>query len=215
MEKIFKVILEFLLPQKTLTREILAMSAEDFRKAVPSCEKFASPDSFALFDYKNPFVRQAIWELKYRGNKKIARLLAECLYEELAEELAERKTFDNFDKPLLLPIPLSKKRQRKRGFNQCELLTDALAAIDLGNFFETPKDILVKIKDTESQTAKRRAERLANLSGCFAISDPEAISGRNVIIVDDVTTTGATLEEARKTLAKAGAKKVLAVTIAH
>ncbi len=212
MKKFLKYLLEILLPRSEAVRRLEEMRPEEFRAAVSA----ASPSvPLFLFDYKKPLVRQAIWELKYRGNKKVARLLASCLYEELADELSDRAVFENLRLPLLIPIPLSKERRKKRGFNQCELLADELAAVDGGNFFEVVKGALVKTRDTESQTAKNRASRLENLKNCFAVPLPEKISGRAVILLDDVTTTGATLDEARRTLLSAGAKKVFQVTVAH
>ncbi len=215
IKKILEYLLDLVLPRSEKVRVLEEMSAEEFRAACQSRAALPlSPEkTLALFDYQKPLVRQAIWELKYRGNKKIAALLAQCLYEELAEELSERKTFGHFEKPLLVPVPLSKKRLRERGFNQCELLADVLKNLG-GNFFEVRFDLLVKTKDTESQTSKNRARRLENLKGCFSVSRPEEVAGRNVIVLDDVVTTGATFEEARRTLQAAGARVMLAA-VAH
>ncbi|MDO8591080.1 MAG: hypothetical protein Q7R65_03840 [bacterium] len=216
MKKLFEYLLELLLPRPMAVREIEAMHPEDLRQRAGRAGGNLPPDTLALFDYKNSLVRQAIWELKYRGNKKIAMLLSDCLYEELTEELSERKVFETFDKPVLIAIPLSKNRERERGWNQCALLAAALEERGGGNnFFEVAQNILVKIKDTDSQTKKHRSERLKNLSGCFAVVDSAEILGRNIILLDDVTTTGATFEEARKTLTRSGARKVLAIAVAH
>ena len=217
-KKILEYTLELILPRSKNVRMLEEMTPERFRAVLTHR---AAPDltvpenALIVFDYKHPLVRQAIWELKYRGNKKITRLLAECLYEELVEELTERKSFENFEKPFLIPIPLSKKRLLERGFNQCELLVNALETLDGRNFFELRRDLLIKIRETESQTKKNRAKRLENLKECFSVPEPEQITGRNVILIDDVTTTGATFEEARRTLKRAGVRKILCVAIAH
>jgi ComF family protein len=216
MKKFIENLLDFLLPRSKMVQDIETITAEELRKRTPRSAGNLPSDTLALFDYKSPLIRQAIWELKYRGNKKVARLLAECLYEELVEEIVDRNSFGNFLEPILIPIPLSKARERERGWNQTEILASAL--LERGgsrNFFEVNRNILVKIKDTESQTKKNRAERLENLQGCFHVRSPEIIAGRNIILLDDVTTTGATFEEARKTLAQAGARKVLSVALAH
>ncbi len=141
--------------------------------------------------------------------------MAKSLYEELAEEISERTTFETLGRPLLIPIPLSSKRLRERGFNQCDLIVSALADLDKESFFETSENLLHRIRHTESQTKKSRAERLKNLKDCFDIPQPEKVQGRSIILLDDVTTTGATLEEASKELVKAGAKTVLKVALAH
>lgn len=219
MKKILEYLLDLVLPRPQNVRVLEEMNPEKFRAATSPSELRAAdhtPENpFTLFDYKHSLVRQAIWELKYRGNKKIAKLLAECLYEELVEELTERKTFENFEKPLLIPVPLSKKRLWERGFNQCELLADALETLDRENFFEVCRNVLIKVKDTESQTKNNRASRLKNLKNCFAVPRPEKIAGRNIILLDDVITTGATLDETRRTLKRAGVRKIFCVAVAH
>src|SRR3989344_7136086 len=217
MKKFLEYVLDFILPRSKNVRILEDMTPEKFRAAVAgsSGSDPAPKNALAVFDYKHPLVRQAVWELKYRGNKKITRLLAERIHEELVEELTERKSFENFEKPFLIPIPLSKKRLLERGFNQCELLVNALETLDGRNFFELRRDLLIKIRETESQTKKNRAKRLENLKECFSVPEPEQITGRNVILIEDVTTTGATFEEARRTLKRAGVRKILCVAIAH
>jgi predicted amidophosphoribosyltransferase len=158
--KFFTFLLDLLIPRGENLKRLEAMTPAEFRElatqGVSALSEKSPTDAIILFDYKNSLVRQAIWELKYRGNRKIVKLLAECLYEYLVEELTERKTFENFKSPILIPVPLSKKREHERGFNQCELLARALEKHDLGkNFFEVRTDILIKTKDTESQTRKK------------------------------------------------------------
>jgi competence protein ComFC len=131
------------------------------------------------------------------------------------EELSELSIMENFQKPIFIPIPLSSSRLRERGFNQAELLCREILNqnINLGILI---KNVLIKNKDTLHQAKIRdRSKRLRNLTGSFAIKNPEIIKSRNIILIDDVTTTGATLSEARKVLKKSGAKKVIAFTIAH
>jgi len=216
VQKIFEKLLELILPQAKSVQEIENLTPAELLKRAGRAQGNLPKDTLAIFDYKNPLMRQAIWELKYRGNKKIAALLADCLYDELAEEISERKAFENFTEPVLISIPISATRRRERGWNQTEILATALLKRGgSGAFFEIDTTILAKIKNTESQTKKNRAERLESLHGCFEINLPEKIAGRNIILLDDVTTTGATFEEARQTLTKAGAKKILAVAVAH
>lgn len=221
-EKLSKAIgflLDFILPRSDEVKILESLKPEEFKKRVFSETSGEHPASgtLILFPYAHPLVRQAVWELKYRGNKKIARLLAACLYEKLREKYSENNLprGGSGEKLLLLPIPLSKQRRKERGFNQCELLTDGLSEIDRGALFETDNNLFVKIKDTPSQTKNSRAARLRNLSGCFALAEPGRLLGRHVVIIDDVMTTGATLEEAKKVLLQGGVKKVTRVAIAH
>ena len=208
-------LVEILLPANPYVEGLLKMSPGELREMVKKPINNLDENTIALFDYKEPFIRQAIWELKYRGNKKIATLFGECLYDDLILELSDRKLAENFDNPLLLPIPISGEKRRSRGWNQSELLADSVVKMDGNKFFELNFHVLNKIKDTESQTKKNRAERLKNLNGCFAIRDRNKVRNRNIILLDDVTTTGATFEEAEKTLLSAGAKKIFCVAVAH
>ena len=113
---------------------------------------------------------------------------------------------------LIVPIPLYKARERVRGFNQARLIAHAL-----GTRMGIPvrADILLKTKKTAPQMALRREERLTNLVGAFAVSDTESVRNRTIILMDDIKTTGTTLEEAAKVLKAAGAKRIWAITVAH
>lgn len=214
MRRLFNFLLDLLLPQKPLARELLAMSATEFAERASRSEHRAGKNIISLFDYRAPLVKEAVRQLKYRGNKKIAGLLAALLYDELLSFLEEYAQITSFTEPLLIPIPLSPARERQRGYNQCELVTDELARLDGNRNFASSKTALVKIKDTPSQTkTESRKEREKNLNNCFAAGKEAA--DRNIILIDDVTTTGVTIEEARRTLLNAGARKVIAFTIAH
>lgn len=211
---LFEFLLDILFPQRPLVRELEAMDPFTLASRAEKPEGRAGKEMLSCFSYRDALIRQAIWELKYKGNRKVARLLATILYDELLAFLEEYASVTNFTSPLLIPLPLSKKRERERGFNQCQLLTDEIARLDGGKNF-TLSLALSKIKDTQSQTKQdSRAKRLENLAGCFH-ADTEAVRNRNIILIDDVATTGATIEEARRTLRSAGARKVIAFTVAH
>lgn len=246
----WSLFLDLLFPKKQLVRELECTDPADFSSRAQKPDGFAGKDIISCFNYSDPKVRQAIWELKYRGNKKIAALLAAALYDELLAFLEEYAPLTNFTDPLLIPIPLSKKRESDRGFNQCRLLADELVRLDSpfekgsspssgrgisssplplfrgevpslrgegvqGRNFTFCLTALAKIKETASQTkADNRHKRLENLEGCFK-ADANQVLRRNIILIDDVATTGATLDEARRTLKAAGARKVIAFTVAH
>jgi len=188
----------------------------------PSAERESANWIFPLFDYRYPPIKKSIWFLKYKGKKRIATIFAEVMYIRIIEELSDKKIFENFQKPILIPIPLASKRYRERGFNQSTLICEALIKLDKNqpaytdNNFTLEKNILIKPKDTKHQAhIEDRNKRLKNIIGSFAIIHPELVVERNIILIDDVTTTGATLNEARKILKNAGAKKIIAFTIAH
>jgi len=171
---------------------------------------------FSLFDYRHPGVKKTIWLLKYKSKKRLAEVLGEILYEKILVELADLVQFENFQNPLLIPIPLSRERYRSRGFNQSEILCEKIFMFDTNQNLRIENKVLVKTRSTEQQAhIKNRKERLENLSGSFMVKNKEKIKGRNLILIDDVTTTGATLEEARKVLRSSGARKIIAFTVAH
>ncbi len=171
---------------------------------------------FPLYDYRHPPIKKAVWLIKYNGKKKLVSVFAETLYGRILEELSDLKTMENFQNAVLIPIPLSKKRQRERGFNQAELLCEEIIKLDDSGYLKLDKNILIKQKETEHQARiKDRSTRLNNLAGSFEVKSGASLKGRNIILIDDVTTTGATLSEARKALRSSGARKVIAFTIAH
>ena len=111
-----------------------------------------------------------------------------------------------------MPIPLHKNRERERGFNQSEAIAKIIAS-ELN--LQLKKDLLVRAKETKIQAElKDWNQRKNNLAGAFQIPQPEGIKGKNIILVDDVYTSGATINEAVKTLKENGAKKIIALVIA-
>ena len=119
--------------------------------------------------------------------------------------------------PILLPIPISSKRRRERGWNQCEIIAEELEKLDKGENFEFRKNILIKNKNTGDQVGRGRAARLKNLENSFTIKNENAVRDRFVIVLDDVITTGATIEEARRVLRSLGVagQNILFLAIAH
>ena len=185
----------------------------------PPAERESANWIFPLFDYRHLPIKKSIWLLKYKGKKRLAGIFAEIVYEKIIEELSELSLMKNFREPILIPIPLSSKRYRERGYNQAEMICQELKKINNlrhGVDWRLEKNVLIKIKETEHQAKiKDRRDRLKNLADSFSVKNPELIKGKNVILIDDVTTTGATLAEAKKILKQSGAKKVIAFTVAH
>jgi len=113
---------------------------------------------------------------------------------------------------ILIPIPLYIKKLKWRGFNQAEEI-----AKELSNFLDIPSafDCLIKNQETRPQTELNDQERKENVKGVFLIKNKEKIKNKKILLVDDVYTTGSTMEEAAEVLKKAGAKKVIGITIAR
>ncbi len=113
---------------------------------------------------------------------------------------------------LIIPVPLFAKRLRKRGYNQSELLARSLA---YHTGLAWTSGALVRTRDTQSQTHLGRKARQANMTGAFACVQPQRVRGKIILLVDDVATTGATLEGCAAALRAAGARYVFALTYAR
>ncbi|MBU6431192.1 MAG: ComF family protein [Patescibacteria group bacterium] len=215
--KLFGFILDFLFPRAERIISIQNMSADELVSKIPRAREIDDDESRALFDYRNELAKQAIWEIKYRKNEKLLSAFCEPFYEFILDELADKAIFSDFKNPILVPIPSSKKRLKERGYNQCELIVKELARIDGGKNFTPSKNFLEKAEDSPSQTSvKNRARRLRNLKGCFKVISSDEVVDANIILIDDVITTGATMSEAKKTLLDAaGARQVLCFALAH
>lgn len=214
-KRLEEALLNILFPQPREIRKLEKMTMRDYYSSMERSEEFSSSIK-AFFNYRDPLVRAAVWAVKYQSNSLIAERFGEILYEEIVGDLEDAVAFKNFSAPFLVPIPSSKIRRRKKGFNQTERLAEAIVRVDKAGFFEYQRNILVRIKDTIPQTeTKNKRERRENPKGSFAVVNERRLEGRNVILIDDVVTTGSTLEEAMRTLKRAGAKRVIAYAIAH
>lgn len=212
-EEALQLILDIVAPQNPVIKELETMSVHDFIRKTRCTETHNTLEGIqSILSYKNPLVKKAILEVKSHGNKKIANLLGSVLSEYLVAELEDLTLFNNFTHPVLIPIPITKKSRRARGWNQCELILESLVHSD---YFEIDVSTLQKTKETADQVGKNRVERFKNLKGCFSVHNPEKIKNRNVILFDDIVTTGATLGEAQRALKKVGVKNILLVALAH
>ena len=158
-----------------------------------------------LFSYKNKKVRALLWQLKYKNDTKAAELLGTALRDYLASRYKTPH--------ILIPLPLSRTRFLERGYNQVESIAD-VAARHIP-YISIEKKLLIRSAHTKPQTKLGRSERLTNMRGVFTLADHTQIDNKAFILLDDVTTTGASLREARDTLLSAGAASVDCIAIAH
>jgi competence protein ComFC len=136
-----------------------------------------------------------IHQLKFYNKKKLAKVLADFMLDNIMDTAV--KWAD-----VLVPVPLSKKVMAERGYNQTALVAKILA----GRFGKEMSGAVIKIRETEPQNKLEREQRLKNLKGAFEAKEGVCVTGRKVLVVDDVYTTGATMNEMAKILIKAGAK---------
>lgn len=157
----------------------------------------------SLFLYKPP-INTVVRKLKYDNRK----FLSDTFGNMLAGEVSRM----DHDFDIVIPVPLFPKRQKKRGYNQSELLCGAMKEKLKMN---VDTNVLIKIRNTRTQANLTRTERMENLSDAFMVKDRKMVKGKTILLVDDVFTTGTTINECAKTLIEAGAKAVYSITLAH
>ena len=157
-------------------------------------------------------LRDLIHMLKYQGVRPAANVLGRML----AEVLDGLRPAIGETNLIVVPVPLHGAKFRQRGFNQAEVI--AKVALKLaggqGNYVLVP-DALERTRDTQSQIGLTRHQRRENLRGAFRVKHPDAINGQQVLLVDDVFTTGTTASECSRILRRAGASRVWVVTVAR
>ena len=176
-----------------------------FGKTCDQCSNKNRLDGlFILGPYDQLILKEAIHSWKHERVKEIGNILGLWLANRLAHSFFRENS-------IITHIPLRRQRQFDRGFNQSEQLSLILA----GKFQIPAKSLLIKIKDTEPQSSLNREKRLLNIRGVFAPAKDAKLSGQNIILIDDITTTGATMEEACRVIKKAGTKTVWGIALAH
>ncbi len=167
---------------------------------------------FSATDYENNLVKKTLFSFKY---EPFLKTLAQPLYFLIIAHILLSESnaiFHNKQNSILMPMPLFWRRKRWRGYNQSELI-----AKKLSNYFKIPLlvDNLVKIKKTDSQTELSREQRQKNIANAFRLKNPEQIQGKTIFLVDDVFTTGATMEECARVLKLSGVSSVYGIVIAR
>lgn len=170
---------------------------------------------FSAFRYEEGPLRDAIAALKYEGVESAAKTLAFLSSPSFESEVCGK--FPKGSALSFVPIPLHASRERKRGYNQSELVAEELSILLAKKnipVFLSPK-ILKRVRDTRSQTEMvTHAERAENVHGCFEFLGPLPPKNVVVFLLDDVSTSGATIEEAARTLRKAGIPHVAGFAVA-
>lgn len=177
----------------------------------PACAASNSLDGvFVCADYTDRIIGELVRKLKYSFARELGEILAgiaDRYLKKLSEE--DRLGKINLQKFIIAPIPLHKKRYNWRGFNQSEII-----AHNLAYRLNLPcQDALIRVKHKTPQAKLDGATRRENIIGCFSASG-EDLAGKKFLLVDDVATTGSTLNEAARVLKSAGAAKVWGLVIA-
>ncbi len=159
----------------------------------------------ALLHYKkNGLVQQLVHQLKYKGRQEVGAFLGNMLGKSLQGELSYQ------DIDYIIPVPLHKKRLQKRGYNQVTTFGKQLAIHLEAVYIE---DILIKINNIKTQAFKKRAARWLTAQHSFEITDTEKLAGKHILLIDDIITTGATLEACALALQKIPNIKISVATM--
>ena len=262
---IYQTVLDALFPLTNEEREILTMTPEMAFEKLPQAPEYSEPlpGMNSIFAYKDERVAKLVWNIKYKKSKVAVKIGGYALWRRLVE--IDGQTQDGnlkleFEsgvvgvdpessalqsgKILLIPLPITDRRRKERGYNQTELLVDEIARLDTEKRFMISKDLLVRTKHVARQTLKGREERLEGSKGIFAVNkktteqlnhriceqlkngaieqfgkDMSSNTGEfkciSVVIIDDVITTGSTMKEACAALRAAGFTHVTGLSVAH
>lgn len=158
-----------------------------------------------FFYHKGSDFRQILHQLKYGGQKEIGVIMGRYM----AAEFSSSGFFEGID--VIVPVPLHKKKQRIRGYNQSEWIARGVSAVT-GIVIDT--ESVVRRKNTETQTHKSIFERWENVDGIFELRHPESLVGKHVLIVDDVLTTSATVAACASSLKDVEGVRISILTLA-
>lgn len=151
-------------------------------------------------------LKKAIWLFKYEGKTGLQSTLGQMM----VDRITHLDWINKID--IIIPIPLCKARLRERGYNQSDILSDFMSKkLNI----PVSRNNLKRIKATIAQASLKRSQRIKNVYNAFCIQRPEKFSGKRVLLIDDVFTTGATSNECSRILKKAGASDIFVLTLAR
>lgn len=205
IDKILESLLEIIYPSENYC---IVCKEEGCNKICLSCLKninrlYDIDSEIISYGYYGSVLKQLILNLKYKRDFSSGDILAGFLLEYIKDNV-------EYNKYVLSYIPISKKTKKTRGFNQCEYIAKKVAKKLNIEVVET----LVKVKDTTEQKRLNKHERIENIKGAFKVKKGIDISDYNIILIDDVTTTGSTMMEATKILQQNSAKNIKLLTLA-
>lgn len=207
----FATFAEALFPLSREERDLRNLSPEQAYITLSKAPPTPSREMSAVFAYKDPIVQRLIWSLKYAKSSHAANICGYALMQKIGLAPA----------PVLIPLPIAARRRRERGFNQTESIVDAMKhyiSCDSTRIsLHVRTDILTRTAYSSRQTLKGRAERIESARDIFAVTPniSDIPFDAHIIIIDDVITTGSTMDEAIRILKKAGFTNVTGLSVAH
>ncbi len=159
-----------------------------------------------IYYQKNGRYNNILHHIKYRNHPEVGERLAQ----QAAKEFEPSGLFNDID--YIVPLPLSAKRKRKRGYNQCDYIAEGISSV---TGIPVLKDAVTRSRDNTTQTQKSREERWKNVEGIFSVTKPQLLCGKHILLVDDILTTGATLESCARSIQAAADCKISIFTLAY
>jgi predicted amidophosphoribosyltransferase len=234
----FTTILDALFPLSPAEEAVAALTPEKALDVLPRAPEFGShtvPLSGvrAIFAYKDERVSKMVWNVKYKKSAHAVRLGGYALWRNLTDGANISAQPASTSPVILVPMPITLRRRRERGYNQCELLADEIMRLERANSytkdvgtvrFILENNLLVRTIHKSRQTLKDRSDRLAGAKGIFAVNEKAGTKIRGnfsepnniqIVVIDDVITTGSTIKEAVDTLRAAGFENVRGLSLAH
>lgn len=161
--------------------------------------------SFMYYRKGSPY-NNLLHATKYRNRPEVGRRIAAIA----AESIMPSGFFNGID--AIVPLPLSKKKRRKRGYNQCDYIAEGVSQ---ATGIPVLKNCVERRKSNETQTHKNREERWKNVEGIFLLTKPEAVEGKHILLIDDILTTGATLASCAEAIESNSRCKISIFTLAY
>jgi len=184
--------------------EELPYAKKEFLQTGEEDEENFCDGAISVFRYKG-IVKDSLIRFKFYSSPSYYRTFARLM----AERFLEMAPAGDYD--MIVSVPLHKQKEYARGYNQSRLISKALS-----REIKLPEKskVIKRLKNTGSQSLLDKKDRRENIKGAFAIADADLVRNKSIILVDDIMTTGATLEECGRVLKEAGAKKVTALVVA-
>ena len=201
MRNVFVKFFDILFPPSPDACLVRTLTQEDMKK---NYSLHRINDVVTLSHFQNPAIRALIHEAKFHGSMRAYSLLSMLL------DIYLHENIQKYD--AVIPIPLSAVRMRERGYNQVyEVIVQNKYARDIG----IEHKILTRIRHTQPQTSLDKEQRQKNLIDAFSVALPETITGKHILLIDDVVTTGTTLRTAKAELLRYSPKAITCLALAH
>ena len=225
---LYNIFLESLFPISSHERKLFSYTPEEAYSVLPKAPPVPIQNAISIFAYKDERVTKLIWNIKYKKSATAVAIGGYALYQKLLEFREERPLGLSGGrisrKIIILPIPVTLRRRRERGFNQTELLIEEIKLLDKNSKFIAINDLLVRRQHVSRQTLKGRAERLQSTQNIFSLdenvlkriaSEVSEVEKSAIMIIDDVITTGSTMQSAMETMKHGGFENVYGLSLAH